>query len=100
LGAEELAVVSRQGTVSHFLFQQGIFDQRQHAVDPHPPRLKGRHFDTIEVTEAESQAVLNILREHDFQDGFKNGRSAGNGAYARKGTTSGAMVANRRKVSF
>jgi hypothetical protein len=51
-------------------------------VVPHPsyfsvfPRLKiklkGCHFDTTEVTEAESQAVLNTLTEHDFQDAFKN----------------------------
>jgi hypothetical protein len=33
-----------------------------------------RHFDTIEVMDAESQAVLNTLTEHDFQDAFKNGR--------------------------
>jgi N-dimethylarginine dimethylaminohydrolase len=33
--------------------------------------LKGRRFDTIEVTEAESQAMLNALTEHDFQDAFK-----------------------------
>jgi hypothetical protein len=37
--------------------------------------------------EAESQAVLNNLTEHNFEDAFKNGRSAGNGAYTRKGTT-------------
>jgi hypothetical protein len=43
-------------------------------------KLKGRHFDTIEVIEAESQAVLNTLTEHDFRDACKNGRSAGNGA--------------------
>jgi hypothetical protein len=30
------------------------------------------HFDTIEVIEAELQAVLNTLTEHDFQDAFKN----------------------------
>jgi hypothetical protein len=65
-------------------------------VIPHPPcfslfpqlkiKLKGRHFDTIEVIEAESQAVLNILTERNFQDAFKkNGRSAGNGAYVQKG---------------
>jgi hypothetical protein len=34
--------------------------------------MKGRHFDTIEVIEAESQAVLNTLTEHDFQDAFIN----------------------------
>jgi hypothetical protein len=49
---------------------------------PHPPyfslfpllkiKLKGRHFDTTDVIEAESQAVLNTLTEHDFQDAFKN----------------------------
>jgi hypothetical protein len=37
---------------------------------------EGRHFDTIEVIKAESQAVLNTLTEHDFQDAFKNGRGA------------------------
>jgi hypothetical protein len=44
-------------------------------------KLKGRHFDTIEMIEAESQALLNTPTEHGFQDAFKNGRSAGNGAY-------------------
>jgi hypothetical protein len=34
-------------------------------------KLKGSHFDTIEVMEAESQAVLNTLTEHGFQDAFK-----------------------------
>jgi hypothetical protein len=34
-------------------------------------KLKGRHFDTIEVMEAELQAVLNTFTEHDFQDAFK-----------------------------
>jgi hypothetical protein len=34
-------------------------------------KLKGRHFDTIEAIEAESQAVLNTFTEHDFQDAFK-----------------------------
>jgi hypothetical protein len=35
-------------------------------------KLKGRHFDTTEVIEAESQTVLNTLTEHHFQDAFKN----------------------------
>jgi hypothetical protein len=34
-------------------------------------KLKGRQFDTTEVIEAESQAVLNTLTEHDFQDAYK-----------------------------
>jgi hypothetical protein len=33
-------------------------------------KLKGCRFDTGEVIEAESQAVLNILTEHDLQDAF------------------------------
>jgi hypothetical protein len=32
---------------------------------------QGRHFDTIEVIEAELQAELNIITEHDFQDALK-----------------------------
>jgi hypothetical protein len=35
-------------------------------------KLKGHHFDTTEVMEAEWQAVLNTLTEHDFQNAFKN----------------------------
>jgi hypothetical protein len=55
------------------------------------PRLKiklnGSHFDTIEVIETESQAVLNTLRAHGFQDAFKqNGIRSGNGVYPQKGT--------------
>jgi hypothetical protein len=34
-------------------------------------KLKGRRLDTIEVIEAESQAVLNTLTEHKFQNAFK-----------------------------
>jgi hypothetical protein len=63
-------------------------------------KLKGRHFYAMEVIKAESQAVLNTLTDHDFQAAFKNGRSAGNGAYAQKRTTSRVMMASRPKVSF
>jgi hypothetical protein len=63
-------------------------------------KLKGRHIDKIEVIGADSQAVLNTLTEHDFQDAFENGRSVGNGAYSRKGTASRVMVAGRPKVRF
>jgi hypothetical protein len=63
-------------------------------------KSKGRHFDTIEVIEAESQAVLNTLTEHDFQDAFTNGGSAGNGAYERMGTAWRVMVASRPKIIF
>jgi hypothetical protein len=60
-------------------------------------KLKGRHFDTTEGIEAESQAVLNTLTEHNFQDAFKNAATLGNCAYARKGTTLRVMVASRPK---
>jgi hypothetical protein len=66
------------------------FDASFFIVVPHPSyfflfaRLKikpnGGHFNTIVVIEAESRAVLNTLRKHDFQDAFKNGKSPGTGA--------------------
>jgi hypothetical protein len=34
-------------------------------------KLKGRHFDTTEVIEADSLEVLNTLTEHKFQYAFK-----------------------------
>jgi predicted helicase len=49
-------------------------------VFPHPPYSPdlapfyfsvSRHFDEIEMIEAESQTVLNTFTEHDFQHGFK-----------------------------
>jgi hypothetical protein len=57
-----------------------LFTKNNMSVVPNPPyfslfprlkvKLKGRHFDKIELIEAESQAVLNTLTEHDFQDAF------------------------------
>jgi hypothetical protein len=51
------------------------------AVVPHLPyfsllprlqmKLKAHHFGTTEVIEAESRAVLNTHREHDFQGALK-----------------------------
>jgi hypothetical protein len=34
-------------------------------------KLKGRHFDTVELIEAESQTVLNTATEHELKDAFK-----------------------------
>jgi hypothetical protein len=42
-------------------------------------KLDSRHFDTTEMIEAESQAVLNALTEHDFQDAFKMVEPLGRG---------------------
>jgi hypothetical protein len=55
--------------------------------------VKGCHFDTIEEIEAQLQAVLNTLTEHNFRMHLKNDRATGNSAYAQKGTTSRVMVA-------
>jgi hypothetical protein len=44
------------------------------------------------VIEAQFQVVLNTLTEPNFKDEFQNGRSTGNGAYARKWTTLRVMV--------
>jgi hypothetical protein len=38
---------------------------------------KGRHFDTVEVIKADSEAVLNTFTENDFQNEFENGRTLG-----------------------
>jgi hypothetical protein len=68
-------------TTSHF------FLTGEH--DCHPPaslfllfprlkiKLKDRHFDTTEVIEAESQAALNALTEHDLQDAFETAEALG-----------------------
>jgi hypothetical protein len=97
LTTKELAVASRQRTVPNFLFHQWIFGQTQYhyRLPTNPtylfPRLEikliGRHFDTAEVIQAESQTVLNTLQNKTSRTHLQNGR-AGNGAYTRKGTTS------------
>jgi hypothetical protein len=76
---KELALAS-QDAVSYFFFHQGFFYQIQHDCRAQPKlnflfpplkiKLKGRRFDTNEMIEAESLAVLNNLTEH-FQDAFK-----------------------------
>jgi hypothetical protein len=60
-------------------FSPENFDQKQHECRPPTLlysvsrlkiKLKDRHFDTTDVIEADSQAGLNTLAEHDFQDAF------------------------------
>jgi hypothetical protein len=94
-GDKNLTVASRQRTASLFHFQQGFFFLLKTTWLLSPThstflcfpglniKLKGRHFSTVELTEAEAQAVLNSLTEHDFQDSFKNVRSAGNDTRVR-----------------
>jgi hypothetical protein len=91
------------------VFTRGFLTKNNMTIFLHAPyfslfprfktKLRGRHFDTAEVIEAEPQAVLNSLTEHYLQAALKNARSAGNGACARKGTASRAMVASRSKIS-
>jgi hypothetical protein len=84
LATKELGVVSWQCIVWQFLFRPKQHDCRPISLFPRLKiTLKGRHFDTVVMMEAELQAVLNSLTEHVFQDAFKNGRSTGNGANTR-----------------
>jgi hypothetical protein len=63
-----------------FLVKENLIKTNMTVV-PHPPyfslfprlkiKLKGCYFDTAEVIEAEWQAALNALTEHDFEDAFK-----------------------------
>jgi hypothetical protein len=105
-----LAVASQQRTVSHFLFHQGTFDQKQHYCRPSTNLLAwlsplrrfsvspiedktDRQFDTIDVIEAESQVSLNLLREHYFQDADALGT-------VHMGGRMTVTVAGRSEVSF
>jgi hypothetical protein len=101
---KELAVASRQGSVSHFLFHQRIFDKNNPPYFPLfsrlKPKLKGRHSGTIEVMEADSQAVLNTLTEHDFLNAFKKWQKRWERCIRAEVTTSKVMVASRFKVNF
>jgi hypothetical protein len=57
--------------------------------------LKDRCFDTTEVIKAESQAVLNTLAEHDFQDAFKKWQKC----WEQCMHAEGVMGSSRPKVS-
>jgi len=56
-------------------------------------KLKGRRFQALEEIQAESQAVLNMLQENDFQECFKNGSTAGIIVKPQRGTTLKVMPA-------
>jgi hypothetical protein len=63
-------------------------------------KLKGSHFDIIEVIEAESQAVLNTLPERDFHYAFKKWQKCWEWCKCAEGATLRVMVSNKVKVSF
>jgi hypothetical protein len=103
LATKELAVASLQRVVLRFLFYQGIRDQKQYdcrflCFPRLKIKLKGHHFDTTEVMEAESQAVLNTLTENNFRDVLEKisealgmmGNTEGNYFVGEGGSTSDA----------
>jgi hypothetical protein len=67
--------------------------------DNAPSHTSFRHFDTVEVIEAESQAVLNSLTEHNFQDALKKWQKRWGRCIRAEGAYF-AMVVSRPKVSF
>jgi hypothetical protein len=92
---------------TYFFTRDFLPKKKQHDLRPSPTlfhrlkiNLEERNFGTINVIETESQAVLNTVTEKDFLDAFKNGRSAGNGAYVQNEATSRVMVDSMPKVSF
>jgi histone-lysine N-methyltransferase SETMAR len=56
-------------------------------------KLKGQRFQTVEEIQAELQAVLNTLRENDFQECFKNWQRHWVIVKPQKGTTLKVMLA-------
>jgi hypothetical protein len=58
-------------------------------------KLKGRRFDTTGEIQAESQRVIDILTEKNFQELSKHWGDSGTGVYMREGTTSRVMAADR-----
>jgi hypothetical protein len=113
LTTKVLAAVSHRLTL---LFHQGILDRKQHGYfvsSSYSPDLtpwdfslfpqfklkfKGCHFDTIKVIEAESQAMLDTLTGHDFQNALKMGEAMG--TVHTCGATSRAIVASKPNVIF
>jgi hypothetical protein len=77
------------------LFTREFLTKSNVTVVPHPPyfsllplfkiKVKGRHFDTTEVLEAESRVVLNALTEHDFLDAFKKWHKRWEGCICSEG---------------
>jgi transposase len=84
-------VLHHDNAPAHSAFQTRRFlTDNNVTVVPHPPyspdlapsdfllfpklkmKLKGRRFQMVEEIQAESQAALNTLGEHGFQECFKN----------------------------
>jgi hypothetical protein len=52
------------------------------------------------MIETESQAVLNTLTVHDFQDAFKKWQNRWERCIRTDGSTTRVMVASRPKINF
>jgi hypothetical protein len=76
LGRQKNWLLHHENTPSYTsFFTREFFTKNNMTVIPNPPCLSVspiedkteiRHFDTIEVIEAESQVMLNTLTEHDM----------------------------------
>jgi hypothetical protein len=112
LATKELADASWWHIVSHFLFYKIIFYQKTARL-LFPPTLLA-DLPPLKFSLFREAAILTHLRQ-SWQNRrqcwtpslnttssmhLQNGRSASNGAYARKGTAWRVMVASRPKVSF
>jgi hypothetical protein len=62
-------------------------------------KLKGRHFVAVEVTEAESQVMLNTVTEHDFQSATMAGALKTMHTHGR-GLLGVVVVTSRPKINF
>lgn len=101
---KKLAVSSRESTVPRFLFTMEFLTNKQHDCAPVPTLFTWpTHLWLICFPYwrcAILQVVLSILTEHYFQDAFKDGRNAGNGAYTWKGTISWVMFTFGPNIPF
>jgi hypothetical protein len=63
-------------------------------------KLKESRFDNIEEIQAESQRVLDTLKENTSRKRCKIGGDGWTGVYMREGTTSRVMAADRPYGEF
>jgi hypothetical protein len=111
LATKELAVASDSAPSHTSFFTRECLTKINMTVVSHPPyislfprlkiKLKGHHFDTIEVIEAESQAVLNTLTNTTSRMHLKAWQKCWEQCLRAEGdATARVMVAGRSKVSF
>jgi hypothetical protein len=58
-------------------------------------KLQGRRFESTAEIQAESQDVMKMLTQHDFQQCFRSWKSHWDRSLTQKGTTSKEMEANK-----